>query len=511
MLVASQYAGLQLLTGAEYFDAPRNLQWGIYLLEQPRFLLDTENSYDRVHGYLPSPPELAPFGYADGHSLPLHPWWGPVYLGLFAAVWGVTQSFTLLRLVVPVAAGATVLLTYLFGVRFFTERIGVTAALLLAFFPNYREMSTIAMVEPISALLLLGALWSLLDGRSWRAALFGILAALGKVDMIAIYLGMVVLMGLGAWWDTRQRVVGGWLPLLRPWLIALLVPLVIIGPWLIVIYGIYGRPTTVAGGPEGEMFTSMLPLMLQQIFTMESSLTLAGLVILFGLVITGLLRWQAANWPVVRALGVLVGLGLIVLLGYMMLPGASNNPRVFIPALPAFFLLVATGLVLVGRRIQVYGLALVLILYVCGNIAGVMYQIIEGRMNTGLQPVWAVLRNEAPGVVLTEHYWDVTLYARHPAAWFEMDIVFQHNILHNVVHFQAYLEQSPIRYVVLPQADSEYAALQQDPLARMYVTLPFGRALNWVPEQLVTPDVREYLTVNFPKRTVGAYEIYTIR
>ncbi|MDZ4721105.1 MAG: hypothetical protein SH847_21810 [Roseiflexaceae bacterium] len=511
VLVACQYAVLQLLTNAQYFDAPRNMQWGLFVLEQPRFLLDTENTYDRINGFAPNPRELAPAGMANGRSTPLHPWWGPVYLGLFALTWGLTHSFTLLRLVVPLAAGATVIMTYLFGRRFFSERIGVTAALLLAFFPNFREMGTIAMVEPISALLLLGALWAFLEGRAWVAALLGLLAALGKVDMIAIYLGMVGLMAVGAWWDSRNSASGQRLPHLRMWLVALLVPLLIIGPWLIVIYGVYGRPTTAGGGPQIEVFTAMLPLMIQQIFTIEQSLTLVGLIIIFGLAITALVRWRRTNRQVVRALGCLLLLGLVVVFGYMTLPGSSNNPRVFIPALPALFLLVALGLALVGRRTQIYGLALVLILYLCGNISGVLYQIIEGRVDSGLQPVWAVLRYEPPGVVLTEHYWDAALYARQPTTWFENDATFQQNILQHEANFQDYLKQAPIRYIVLPQADSEYAALQHDPLVQLYAQLPFGRALNWEPGQLVAPEVRDYLNVSFPKRAIGAYDVYTIR
>lgn len=511
ILIASQYAIVQLATGAQYFDAPRNLQWGTYLLEQPRFLLDVENRYDRVNGFAPTPRSLAPLDQAHGRSTPLHPWWGPVYLGLFALTWAVSHSFTLLRLVVPIAAAATVIVTYMFGRRFFSEKIGVTAAVLLAFFPNFREMSTIAMVEPISALLLLSALWCLLERRLWLAALFGTLAALGKVDMIAIYLGMVVLLAVDRWWQDRRSAERQRAPLLRMLVIGLGVPLLVIGPWLLVIYGIYGRPTTAAGGPSVDMFTTMLPLMVQQIFTMEQSLTIVGLLIIFGLAISGLLRWNGANRQAVRALGMLLGLGLIVVLGYMALPGSSNNPRVFIPALPALFLLVAIGLAMVGQRIRVYGLALIVLLYICANLSGVLYQVIEGRMNSGLQPVWAFLRNEPPGVVLTEHYWDAALYAQQQVTWFENDSDFQQNILHDRAHFEAYLQQTPIRYVVLPQTESEYEILQRDALARLYAKLPFGRALNWGPGELVSAEVRAYLTVSFPKRVIGAYEIYTVR
>jgi hypothetical protein len=510
LLVASQYAFLQLLTGAEYFDAPRNLQWGTFLFEQPRYLFDAENVYDRVNGFPPTPRSLAPAGLANGRSGPLHPWWGPTYLGLFALVWGLTGSFTALQLVVPLAAGATVLLTYLFGVRFLDQRTGLIGALVLAFFPNFREMSTIAMVEPLSALLLLGAAWALLARRAWIAALYGTLAALGKVDMIAIYLGLAAgVMLLTCWQEHVER------RLTRATLwaaaIVLFVPLLVIGPWLFVIYGVVGRPATVEGGPNLATFQAVLPLMSDQVFTLGRPLTLLGLVVLFGLVIRGIAHARRA-YPgmLVWVLAFWVGLGVLVLLGYAALPGSSNNPRVFIPTLPAFALLVALGLRAIGPRMRLASAALLLMLFLLGNTAGVLYQLVEGRRAQALQPVWKVLRAAPAGAVLSEHYWGVALYTRQVATWFEHDPVFQEQILFHPDRLRAYLAQAPIRYIVLPVDESEYALLQRDSLAQLYLALPFGRALELDDAPLVAPETRRYLDQTYPQQVLGGYVVYTL-
>lgn len=51
--LATQFVAMQLATNVQYFDAPRNLHLVIYTAEQPRFLLNTEDTYDRIHGFLP--------------------------------------------------------------------------------------------------------------------------------------------------------------------------------------------------------------------------------------------------------------------------------------------------------------------------------------------------------------------------------------------------------------------------------------------------------------------------
>jgi hypothetical protein len=505
VLVASQYAILQLLSGAQYFDAPRNMQWGVFLSEEPRYLLDAENRYDRVNGFPPTPRELAPAGLANGRSGPLHAWWGPAYLGLFALIWRATGSTTALELLVPLAAGATVVLTFLFGARFFSARVGLGAALLLACFPNFREMATIAMVEPISALLLLAALWALLESRLWLAAGLGAAAALGKIDMIALYFGMAGLVLLGQVWQQR-RITGA---ALRRAAVVIGGPLLLVVPWLALSYGIYGRPTTVGGGPTLATWLTVLPLMSDQIFTLGRPLTVAGVVLLVGAGVYGALR-GAGPLEVRRALALTCGLGLAILLAYAAFPGASNNPRIAIPIFPLLMILAALGIAAAGPRLRLVGVALIAMLYLLGNSAGVLYQLVEGRIDRDLRPVWAALRAEPPGVVLSEHYWEAALYAHLPATWFEHDPVFQRAILHDPQALRRYLADSPIRYVVLPRDESERAALRGDPVARLYDQLPFGRALVWADEPLVAPESRAFLDATFQRREVGRYSIYTI-
>lgn len=180
--LAGQYVLFQALTGVQYWDSPRNLHWGIVVQETPRFLIDAENPYDRVNGFTPDPPSLAPAGLADGRSGPLHPWWGPLYLILFGVVWRLSGSYAALQSIVPLAAGAAVLLTYALGSQYIGQRGGLLAAALLALFPVFREHGPLSFVEPLSALLLLTALWAFIEQRTWLAAISGALAMYGKVD-----------------------------------------------------------------------------------------------------------------------------------------------------------------------------------------------------------------------------------------------------------------------------------------------------------------------------------------
>ena len=76
------------------------MQWGIYLLEQPRFLLGAENIYDHINGFPPAPPSLAPAGRVTEHGGPLSPWWGPLYLLLFTMP-GVPSGNTTTNLSTP--------------------------------------------------------------------------------------------------------------------------------------------------------------------------------------------------------------------------------------------------------------------------------------------------------------------------------------------------------------------------------------------------------------------------
>src|SRR5918912_1123298 len=94
-LLAGQYLVVQLLTSPLYGDAPRNLHWGVLTAEQPRFLLDAVDPYERVKGFAPDPPSLAPRGLYRNPPAALHPWWGPVAPVVFALVWTATRSYTL--------------------------------------------------------------------------------------------------------------------------------------------------------------------------------------------------------------------------------------------------------------------------------------------------------------------------------------------------------------------------------------------------------------------------------
>lgn len=502
--LAGQYVVLQLATGVEYFDAPRNLHWGQYLLEQPRFLLDAEDVYDRINGFPPTSAELAPAGAASGHSAPLHPWWGPLYLLLFAGVWGITGSYTALQLVVPLAAGAVVVLTYAFGRRYFGERTGLLAAALLALLPVYRENGAISFVEPISALLLALALWAFLERRTALAATLGALVMLGKIDLIALYFGTIAAMALPGLRDrTRQ------LPR-RHVAACLVAPLSALLPWLYLHYIFSARPLTVAGGPNLATFGLVAPLMLDQLFTLQPLLTLPTLGLLG--VVVGVALWgRAGASPLVyRMLAAWLALGCLVLLLYTATPGASNNPRVLIPALPALCLLAADGLERLLPRLRQAAVVYLLAVFLAADGAGLWYQALQARALQATRPAWRALEQAPRGLVLTEDYWFAILYARQPATWFAHDPAFQRNILLHLGNFERYIAAVPIRYVVLPRDQQQGPAYKRTPAVALYSRLPFGRELGWASEPLTSPEVRAFLEQRFPQQVAGDFVIFTL-
>lgn len=434
----------------------------------------------------------------------MHSWWGPAYLLLFAIVWALTGSYTALQLVVPVAAGVVVLLTYLFAVRFFNSNTALLAVVLLAWFPSYRETAVIAMVEPLSAVLILAALWCFLTQRTWATVLLGMLAVYGKIDLILLYFGTVTLVTLLSWRDATR------LPL-RHVAISLIVPALALAPWMVYVYGVLQRPTTVSGGSNLAMLQMMLPLMLDQVYLIWWPIAIIGVVIPLLMVAVALLRRSSAAPLVYRALGVWVALGLIIFTVYMATPGASNNPRILIPALPALFLLVADGLVRVHARIRLVAVSYLLFLYLLANLSSASAQIVQGQYIRSMLPVWEALRQAPHGVILTEQYWSAALFARQPATWFEHDNVFQRNILWNETNFVRYLAQAPIRYVVLPDDDQRFRErFAEHPLEQWRRSLPMGRMSDWPTESFVAPEVRSYLERTFPRTVIGDYVVFTV-
>ncbi|HWQ12455.1 MAG TPA: hypothetical protein VNL77_06635 [Roseiflexaceae bacterium] len=502
--LAAQYTVYQLLTGVQYFDGPRNMQWGMYLVENPGFAVGAPNAYDRINGFPPTPRSLAPVGRYTTDGGPISPWWGPAYLLVYGVVWRLTGSYVALHLVVPLAAAGAVLVTYAFGVRLVGRDVGLLAAALLALFPNFRDTATVALVEPISALLITGALWAFLERRSAVAALLASLAMLGKIDMIAIYLGTAVCTAALA---RGARQLRG----MRHLAIAVGIPLLVGLGWAGLIYGYFGRPTTLSGRPSLEMFALLMPMMLDQLFMMRFQSTLPVVAVMLGAAALALRRGWSAHPAVYTLLAVWVALGMLTSCVFAAMPDVSNNPRIFIPALPALFVLVADGLLRLRPTWRAAAAGLLIVFFLVVNGAGVLYQMVQARAVSATMPVWQVLRDEPRGFVLTEHYWLAALYARQPATWFEGDPVFERNIMDDLANFRRYLGEHPIRYVVLPREDDGMQRLRADSLARLYERLPIGRDLGWRTSPTASAEVRAYLEATFPRREVGEYVIYFVR
>jgi hypothetical protein len=467
-LLAGQFALTQLITGPQYGDAPRNLHWGVLTAENPAFLLGEPDTYERIKGFPPEPESLAPRGLYRSEPGDLHPWWGPVAPLLFALVWRLSGSYTLLELVVPVAGGGAVLLTYVLGRDLLGRRGGLLAAALLACFPLYREFAVVSYTEALSALALTAALLVYLRGRTLATVLLGALAALCKMDILLLYFGtvgitaayalLVVTRGSSS---THSVVMGG----RRHHALALIGPALLASPW-VWTHHLGGG----AGGPTGGLSAGLFGIIAPQMLELLLYIPWYGALITLAAIGWCVWRGIAALWadgargPVIL-LCAWLGLGVLVLLVYAATPGAGNSPRVVIPALPPLAVLFAAGFPRLPaawrRRVGFY----LVVLFTLINAVAIGYYALEGMRLRSYEPVWAVLRGQPRGYVLTEQYWPAVLYTRQQATWFEADAAFERNIMRDGANFARYVERNPVRYVVLPAEGDRLAS----PAVRAYL------------------------------------------
>lgn len=441
--LAGQYVVVQLLTGPLYGDAPRNLHWGILTAEQPRFLFDMSDPYERIKGFPPDPTSLAPLGLYRNPPSVLHPWWGPVVPLLFAVVWLATHSYTLLQMVVPLAGAGVVVLTYRMAAFQYDARRALIAAAFLACFPLFRDYASVAYTEALSTLVLSAALLAYVGGRTVWTVVFGTVAALSKLDLCVLYGGVVGVCVVFTWFQSDRRFARA------HHIAAVFGPALLASPWVWVHYLHQG-----AGGPTPrlslELFGSIAPQMLGLLFYIPWYGALITLGALGACVVIALRAREVPLWTRVF-LGSWLMWGVVVVLVYAATPGAGNSPRIILPVLPALALLFADGFTRCTaawrRRIGFY----VVVLFTLVNLVVIGFYATQGMQLRRYIPVWEVVRAQPRGFVLTEKYWETILFTRQPATWFEADEVFQRNILWNAEHFQRYIEKNTqIRYVVLP-------------------------------------------------------------
>jgi Dolichyl-phosphate-mannose-protein mannosyltransferase len=459
-LIALQFALVNLATAPLFGDAARNLHWGLITAENPQFLFGAPDTYERIKGFPPDPPSLAEHQLYLGQQGSLHRWWGPLAPLLFALVWRLTGSYTLLQLVIPLVGGATVLLAYLLARDILGRRAAMLAAIFLACFPIFREYASTSYTEALSALVVTAALLAYRRGRLVATILLGALTILTKMDLYPLYAAAIV----GAWVAPAPllriptpsaggasddgRVAGAphrrWFTLL-----ALAAPVALAAPWIWSHYlgGGAGGPTR---GMSGELFLFLAPQLLELLFYIPW----------YGALIT-LAAIGAAAWAGVRAgrfaqrdAGLLLGwlaAGLLIVLVYGATPGAGNSPRVIIPALPALAILFGGGFSQLAaswrRRIGFY----LVVLFLLINLATVGYHAFGSSNTRPYQRAWEVLRSRPQGYVLTDRYWETILFSRHYATWFEADKKFETSIMQSQPNFARYLASTPIRYVLLPR------------------------------------------------------------
>ncbi|MFQ3663759.1 MAG: glycosyl transferase [Chloroflexaceae bacterium] len=479
-LLAGHFILVQLLTGAQFLDAPRNLHWGLLTWEQPAFLLDGLDIYERIKGFPPDPPELGPLGLWKNPYAGLHSWWGPLAPGLFALVWGASRSYTLLQLVIPLAAGATVLLTYWMGRALIDERAAVVAAIFLSLYPLFREYGSVAYNEALGALVLTGALFAYLRGRTTVAVLLGTLAALTKMDLLALYSGTVALSAFYDRFAGRREL--SW----SHHIVCLIGPLALAAPW---IWGHYlgGGERTPTRGLSFELFTIILPMMVELTFYIPWYGVVLTLGVIGAIIARGL-RAGALPRLTAMALGIWLGLGFLVVLIYCATPGAGNSPRIFIPALPSLALLFGAGFTRLPRAWQRRAGLYLGVLFLTINAYVIWYQAAAyGAPIRAAAPAFHELRQREQGFVLTPIYWETILYTRQRATWFEADDVFRDTIMGDAGHFAHYVEQHPIRYVLLPNSTTGPG-----------------------PRNPAAPAVRAYLDARAERIDTGAWTLWVL-
>lgn len=476
-LLMLQFALVQLLTGVQFGDAPRNLHWGLLTAENPRFLIDGLDQYERIKGFPPDPTTLGSRGLWANPYSGLHPWWGPLPPLLFAAVWFVTRSYTLLQMVVPLAGAGTVLLTYRMARQWLDSGPALVAAAFLACFPLFREYSTVSYSEAISAFVLIAALLAYLRGRTWLTLLGGVAAALTKMDLLAFYEGVVGICLLYALLR-RDRSLS-----IKHHLIALVGPVILASPWIWYHYLHAGQ-----SGPTKplslELFKIIFPMMIELTFYAPWFVALIVLATIAIPVIAGIRTRTLPPLPTL-ALGSWLGLGLLVTLLYCATPGAGNSPRIFIPALPPLAIFFAAGWPRLNKIWRRRLGALLITLFLTVNAIVIGYQTLAyGIPIRAAMPAWERLRTAERGFVLTPLYWETILYSGQPATWFEADEVFEKNIMQNGANFARYVEANPIHYVLLPDAD---------------------------PKRPIAPEVQVYLAEHARAEDFGAFTLYVLK
>lgn len=466
VLFALHFPLLQLLSGVQYGDAPRNLHWGLYLNEAPGFLFQTGDRYDHIKGFVPDPPSLAPEGRAGAVGGPLHRWWGPLLPLTWTVLWRVSHSYILLQLVIPFAASACVLLVWLLARHWFAPSVAAWAVLMVGWLPLFHEHAVLSYSEIFATFMLLSAFWAIIRERPAWAAVLGSLAVLVKLDMGLLYLGSIVLAAGWAWARHGQT------PRWRVIAPAVLVPALCAGCWMILRYVVLSGPSNGLIEFQPGIFGYMATQMAQQAFYTPWYGSLLTLFVLGACCVRG---WRATTQltPFERALLFNWGmLGLLVLLIYMITRGASNSPRVLLPAWPPFALMIAVGMSTLPKRWFRRAAFYLLALFTIINIVVTGYQFVQARALNAYVPAWAYLRAAPEGVVMSEQYWATVLYARHPTTWFEFDEQFQSAVLDDANVFARYTSANKIRYIIVPDDATTFS-----PAVRAYL-MQHGTAID---------------------------------
>lgn len=195
---------------------------------QSNTLHDDERDYNRLAQMIVMHGE---FAFDPGRPVSLRP---PLYPAIVAAIYSIVgvDNYQAVRLVQIAISLATVLIVYYLGCEVYSERVGLSAAWILAVYPSLAAYTNLILTETLFTFFLTGfclAITKAMRLREWRfVALAGVLLGLGALTRSVLWMFPPILaVFLLACWPgelwRRGMAVG----------IVLLAFAVVIAPWTI--------------------------------------------------------------------------------------------------------------------------------------------------------------------------------------------------------------------------------------------------------------------------------------
>jgi hypothetical protein len=253
---------------------------------------------------------------------------------------------------------------------------------------------------------------------------------------------------------------------------ALLLPILIAGPWFW-FHHLRGGGDNPTGGVSFAQFLELIPQMLALLFYTP---WFVGLLVIgiIAVPIGQAIRQRQFDPVALALLGGWLGGGLLILLVYAAADGAGNSPRIIIPSLPAVAILFAGGITLLAQAWQRRIGFLLLALFTGVNLMLIGLYADQTAQRQYYTQAWNALRERPHGFVLTSFYWETLLFSNQPITWFWTNEELQRSALGSADGMQAYVQRTPIRYVLVRAGDEAFSAEALRGLEQLATREQFG-------------------------------------